>query len=746
MKILSPVTGLFWIATTAALVLLPGIAEARIYYVDSTNAPGGNGQSWGDAFHDLREALDVVRDRDEIWLKKGNYVLAPGHFHSSRLPYPDIFLIERRIALRGGFSGTERYASDRGALNPVETILDGNRSEQIIKVQGYGRKEITIEGVSIRNSEAEQNLARGIAIDARGNRTDVLRILNCEIRGNRLQKFNGRTRAVWVVGMGAQVKHTRCIANQNLAGLCFMNSHAVLENCVSTDNFFGVEAFTTGSNSRSITIRNSIFETNTDGIRLNGMDATIVDTSAVENDFWGGYIRNQQQTGAFKKIEIIRSSFSENGRDGLLLSGRVDAACHDIECRYNVKNGLSITGEVTGEFDDSQFNRNLEKGIRTEHESEDLVFRNFTVNENRTVGVDLRIGGAAFINGEISGNGQTGLELDPFPFGNSVSATLMNVVFSSNKTSQHGGAIRNGGHLKAYFCTFAGNSALDEGDAISEHLIGTDPPETTVVASIFWANEGSGIPVSTPLSQNSVLNQMNQDPLFVRMPNPASSNFGDLRLTANSPAIDIVFSLAVPLDEFDIDKDGNTTEPLPRDREMMARTVGDCPDAGAYEFNPLTSGRNAGSSAKSLSSSQKSSGNLSESWTDLMIGKSSTSLKGGNIYNTSGVGQKVSRYPGKSGKLHFTAENDGILADTLRIRRSRGSRYFRVRFFQLSGGITNISGEIRTGSYFLDIDSMKSHSYRMNWRKKRQRNKSAGLNIALIAHSNGGGKDVVLAD
>jgi hypothetical protein len=56
------------------------------------------------------------------------------------------------------------------------------------------------------------------------------------------------------------------------------------------------------------------------------------------------------------------------------------------------------------------------------------------------------------------------------------------------------------------------------------------------------------------------------------------------RLRANSPCIDTGDSSLLPPDQFDLDEDGNTTEPLPIDLDSLPRVVGANVDMGAFEF------------------------------------------------------------------------------------------------------------------------------------------------------------------
>ncbi|MBM4026400.1 MAG: hypothetical protein FJ280_13505 [Planctomycetes bacterium] len=58
---------------------------------------------------------------------------------------------------------------------------------------------------------------------------------------------------------------------------------------------------------------------------------------------------------------------------------------------------------------------------------------------------------------------------------------------------------------------------------------------------------------------------------------------GDYRLEASSPAIDAGSNAALPADSFDLDGDGNTTEPLPVDLDGEPRVKDARVDMGAYE-------------------------------------------------------------------------------------------------------------------------------------------------------------------
>ncbi|OQY29536.1 MAG: hypothetical protein B6244_03260, partial [Candidatus Cloacimonetes bacterium 4572_55] len=174
-----------------------------------------------------------------------------------------------------------------------------------------------------------------------------------------------------------------------------------------------------------------------------------------------------------------------------------------------------------------------------------------------------------------------------------------------------GGAIVNQGSSTISGCTLSGNQALNgHGGGI---FVLSDT--TRVNNSILWHNEDTSgmdssaqlavstgsnglVAVSSSILQGGWTGAIANNPGFRRLPDPGPDNAwgtnddnpGDLTLSACSPAIDAGDASLIPLDDLDMDQDGNTTEPVPMDQDGNTREVdGDFDnsiqvDIGAYEL------------------------------------------------------------------------------------------------------------------------------------------------------------------
>ncbi|MHC4676871.1 MAG: right-handed parallel beta-helix repeat-containing protein, partial [Planctomycetota bacterium] len=183
------------------------------------------------------------------------------------------------------------------------------------------------------------------------------------------------------------------------------------------------------------------------------------------------------------------------------------------------------------------------------------------------------------------------------------SPTVDNCTFSGNSAVQEGGGMNNSNGCSPTLtnCTFSDNSSGWAGGGM--YNFGGSRP--TLTNCILWGNTAPSGPQiyndgrssSATVSYSDVkgswpgTGNINADPLFL------DPNDGDLRLLPGSACIDAGDNTVVPPDMLDLDRDGNTAEPIPFDIEGRPRFVdqyditdtgyGTAPivDMGAFEAN-----------------------------------------------------------------------------------------------------------------------------------------------------------------
>ena len=206
----------------------------------------------------------------------------------------------------------------------------------------------------------------------------------------------------------------------------------------------------------------------------------------------------------------------------------------------------------------------------------------------------------------------------------SSTATLTNCVFTNN-TADSGGAIYSDTYsdtstVTLTNCVFTNNTAGYDGGAIFSWYV-------TLNNCVLWQNKTNGMrghglysnkSWKTHVLEDAVesaypgdpnvqeivyqpnlnilqgwegdIRAFDADPLFTNIDNPIGpdgiwfTEDDGLRVLTGSPAIDAGYNESLPADTSDLDKDGNTTEPIPYDALGKARRIGANVDIGAYEF------------------------------------------------------------------------------------------------------------------------------------------------------------------
>ena len=144
---------------------------ASIIYVNSQAQGQADGSSWENAYTDLKRAIAAADNGSEIWLSAGLY--SPGESVN------DTFLIEKDIAIYGGFEGTESQLSRDWQTN--ETLLSGEELvAQVVKTNS--ENGAVLDGITIIGGYPHEgaNEADGGGLYNRGKLT----LRNATVRSN----------------------------------------------------------------------------------------------------------------------------------------------------------------------------------------------------------------------------------------------------------------------------------------------------------------------------------------------------------------------------------------------------------------------------------------------------------------------------------------------------------------------------------------------------------------------------------
>ena len=341
----------------------------------------------------------------------------------------------------------------------------------------------------------------------------------------------------------------------------------------------------------------------------------------------GGGIYNDRGT-----LTLDNSTLSENSADGggaicnygtltitnSTLSGNsADGSGGGINCRYS--STLTITN--------STFLGNSAHGSGGGiYGAGTLTITNSTLSGNsayRGGGIDSSFrltvtnstlsGNSADTDGGGIHNGSRGL------------LTVTNSTLSGNSADRYGGGIYNDcGTLSVTNSTLSENSASYGGGVYCYDSTSTTTMNNTIVSGntaptrpdiYLYAGtlSGSNSLIGDGSGQSSLVHDENGnlvgtsespiDPRFIRNPSDggdgwgddpstpdidesANDDYGDLRLRPDSPAVDAGDDSLLPADEFDLDGDGDTTEPIPFDLAGNPRVLAARVDIGAYEYDP----------------------------------------------------------------------------------------------------------------------------------------------------------------
>ena len=202
-------------------------------------------------------------------------------------------------------------------------------------------------------------------------------------------------------------------------------------------------------------------------------------------------------------------------------------------------------------------------------------------------------------NSTLSGNSANGT-YNGYGGGISSSGTLTvtNSTLSGN-SARSGGGIYNSGTATLNNTVVAANAALSTPDVYLYRYSGTISGSNSLVgdgsgqSSLVHGENGNLVGTSeAPIDPRFIRNPSDggdgwgDDPSTPDVDESANDDFGNVRLRPDSPAVDTGDDSLLPADEFDLDGDGDTAEPIPFDLVGNPRVAGARVDMGGYEYDP----------------------------------------------------------------------------------------------------------------------------------------------------------------
>ncbi|MCZ8189102.1 MAG: cadherin domain-containing protein [Microcystis sp. LE19-338.1B] len=535
----------------AELSPAPTPANVRTIFVRANAGGSNNGTSWVDAFTSLQDALAAARSGDTIWVAGGTYKPTTGTDRNAT------FTLKNQVEIYGGFAGSETSLSQRnvatnatilsGDIGTINTVTDnvyhvvtGNNTSNIAVLDGF-----TISGGNA-NASGTNGVGGGVYI-VDGSPT----LRNLIIESNNATNGGGLYN---VTGANPTITNTTFRNNTASDGGAIYNSSSnpTLTDVTFTNNTVTSQGGAIYNNSSNPTLNNTTFGNNTavtGGAIFNTGSSPIFNTAAFSGNIassQGGAIYNNVGSSTLNNVTFAQNRSTNHG-------GAI----------YNDSSPSTIT---QGSFQQNRALNGVGGAIYNGNNSLSLTNVSFALNVAE---------GSSGSGGAIYNSSNSNL-------------LATNATFSRNNATSQGGALWTAGSFGVN--TFVNTSFYGNASA-NGSAIYINSGSNTLRNSIIWGHGGTFI-VGSPTITNSIVQggyagtgNVTVDPLTT----PVTAIFvdaisDDLRLQSTSPAINAGNNASLPADTRDLDKDGNTTEPLSQDLGNNPRINGTNVDMGAFEF------------------------------------------------------------------------------------------------------------------------------------------------------------------
>jgi len=520
------------LAAILAVPSAPGQPAPRVFYVDQSATGADNGTSWADAKTSLQEALLLASAGGEIWVAAGVYTPDVG-FQQTIGDREVSFTLSVGVSLFGGFDGTEVRREER----------DWNRNVTILSGDLLANDGAVFDPTSPRRDDNSRHVlmvSSSISIPA-----------------------------PVVDGFSIVGGHAAVITNFGGGIAIQSGSHAKLRNLLFKHNYAelcggGLSSFGT------FRLYDSRFSQNAAGVNQSGI--------CPGGNGGGIYHFTDNDNSAelpivFVEEVIFVDNFTDGGGGAIAVFGGPIAITNSRFVRNRAAFGgaVSILSSPVNRpsfFTNTEFIGNIatnDGGGALFNEKASIVVFNSLFNGNRT---------------ESTGS---------FSFGGAIVLNARAYLSLGSSTFTHNSSPRAGAIFTSISSIEIANSIFWENPTQDGHPLEVELPDSAFVQSSI--SEG-GVP---PGYEQVGSGAIDVNPLFIDARGPDNipgTVDDDLRLSPGSPGIDSGVNSLLPQDLFDLDGDGDLTEPLPVDLDgnIRVRDGGsgfETVDEGAYEFGAV---------------------------------------------------------------------------------------------------------------------------------------------------------------
>ena len=502
-------------------------------YVDINANGNNNGTSWADAYTTVTQATKFINNKclsnenDVIHIAKGTYIEGTE------------IVINDPITIKGGYptGGGEQDLANN------QTILDGNHINRVVNAS-HNLGTLYLEGLIIQNG----NLNETANVFGPG----IYSIGNIDLQHSVVNHNTATSNGSFFSSGGGVYSDSGSI---NLSNSIISNNSLVTSGVSGGSGYaYGGGVFT---NAGSITLSNSHVCNNS--IESYNNSETIF--SSESSTSYGG--------GIYTSIGTI------NITNSIICNNTAYASNRNFEIANTNANGGGI-------FTDNGSVILINSQVNNNSTNSSAQFGSIMSNTSWGGGIYTTSGSITIINSQVNNNTCVNDRKNSEGGGifrslNSGEITLINSTVIGNSISSIAPGFVNGGGI--YGQTNLQNSILwgntkssDSGNTFlpSEH----DQFSLTTLNSLI---KGSDLSATNGIDASDV----NYDPLFVE---EVSGNY---RLLTGSSLIDTGDNSLLPMDDYDVDGDGDFLEVHPLDLDGLTRISGTKVDIGAFEFQQI---------------------------------------------------------------------------------------------------------------------------------------------------------------